>query len=111
MTRRDLAWRLAGVVLLAAAGATSLIHRDVLAAAGNRPASAVEMGLALASFVLAGLGATLIVNGVRLRGAWRSGCAPANERDAKPTGSPGGTNAAHPTARRQHPSSERTTTA
>lgn len=72
MTRRDLTWRLAGVTFLAGAGATSLLHRNVLAGAAGQPASLVEMGLAFASFFLASIGVLLMINGVRLRDEWRS---------------------------------------
>lgn len=73
MAGRDLVWRLAGAALLAGAGGTSLVHRQVLAAAADRPASAIEMALALASFVLAGAGIVMILTGARLRDAWRAG--------------------------------------
>ncbi len=72
MTRRDLAWRLAGMALLGGAGGTSLVHRHVLAAAANRPASAIEIGLGLASFILASFGMLLIINGPHLRDEWRA---------------------------------------
>lgn len=73
MTRRDLRWRLAGAILLAAAGGSSLLNRHVAAGAGQ-PAP-IETVLGLASFLLASLGILLLINGPRLRDKWRDECA------------------------------------
>ena len=71
-TRRDILWRLSGLALLAAAGASSLIHRHVLSLTRNHAASALEMGLGLTSFVLASLGVLLMMYGAGLRDGWVS---------------------------------------
>ena len=71
MIRRKLGWRMGGAALFAAACGSSFMHRQVLASAAGQPASAMEMGLGLASFILASLGMLLMVRGARLSGAWR----------------------------------------
>lgn len=70
MLRPDLAWRMRGAALFAAACGSSFMHRQVLASAAGQPASALEMGLGLASFILASLGMLLIVQGAHLSGTW-----------------------------------------
>lgn len=67
MTRADCLWRLSGVALFGAAGLISLAHKRVAAAAAGGPPSGWEALLALASFLVATLGAVLVLNGVRLR--------------------------------------------
>jgi|GEM_PF-6732285 len=71
-TKRDILWRLSGLALFAAAGASSLIHRHVLSLTANHAASALEMGLGLTSFVLASLGVLLMMYGAGLRDGWVS---------------------------------------
>ena len=69
MTRRDLAWRGLGLLLVGAATGSSLLHRALTL---DGPASApLEMALALASFSFASLGILLLCQGVRLRDGWR----------------------------------------
>lgn len=74
MNRRDMAWRLGGLVALAAAGGTSLLHRSVLATQVNRPASSLEFVLGLCGFVLASLGVLLLIQGAKLRDGWVRAC-------------------------------------
>jgi hypothetical protein len=87
LTKRDILWRLSGLVLFAAAAGSSLIHRHVLSLTANHAASAVEMGLGLTSFVLASFGVLLMMPGAALRDRWVS------ERTTRPrvrTGHRGG---------------------
>ncbi|MBB3912615.1 hypothetical protein [Sphingomonas desiccabilis] len=62
----NLAARLVGVVCLAAAGASTLLHRAIFVAAQSGPAQAAEFAAGLLSFVLASLGVLLLTNGARL---------------------------------------------
>ena len=63
---KQLAWRCAGVVALAAAWLSSLAHRTVLDASRAGPATALETLLGLATFILASLGVLLLIHGRRL---------------------------------------------
>ncbi len=62
----NLTARLAGVVCLAAAAASTLLHRAIFVAAQGGPAQAAEFATGLLSFVLASLGVLLLTNGARL---------------------------------------------
>lgn len=62
----NLAARLTGVVFLAAAAASTLLHRAIFVAAQGGPAQAAEFATGLLSFVLASLGVLLLTNGARL---------------------------------------------
>ena len=75
MSVKDCGYRAVGLGFLAAAGASSLFHRYVLAQNSNRPAALVEAGLALATFVLAALGALLLLRGASLHGGRHQGTA------------------------------------
>lgn len=71
MTVGDVGWRFGGVVACVAAGGTSLLHREVLAARGGGPATGAEVVLGLLSFLLASLGVLLLIHGAALRRGWR----------------------------------------
>nr|WP_317892565.1 hypothetical protein [uncultured Sphingomonas sp.] len=62
----NLTARLTGVVCLAAAAASTLLHRAIFVAAQGGPAQAAEFATGLLSFVLASLGVLLLTNGARL---------------------------------------------
>ncbi|WHO38321.1 hypothetical protein PMI04_017445 [Sphingobium sp. AP49] len=69
MTRRDLAWRGLGLLLVGAAAGSSLLHRALtLYGPATTP---LEMALAPASFTFASLGILLLCHGARLRDGWR----------------------------------------
>ena len=63
MTRRDLAWRLGGLALFAAASGIGLSNRSV---ASDTP-GAIDMLLGLLGFMLAIAGAVLLVQGKRVQ--------------------------------------------
>lgn len=67
MSRSDFLWRLGGVAAIVGACGTSLIHRAVAAAHPGGPPGIWEWVLALLSFVLASIGALLLLNGAGLR--------------------------------------------
>ncbi len=82
MTRRDLSWRLLGLVLFGAGCGTSLLHRTVLRAHAAGAATGLEAALGLASFAFACFGVALVIHGVRLRDEWtREQCRQARRRD------------------------------
>ncbi len=58
--------RLVGVMLIAASGASTLVHRSVYQAANQGPAQTVEFALGLLTFMLASAGILLLVHGGRL---------------------------------------------
>ena len=58
--------RLIGLVLLATAGGTSLIHRSIYLAARHGPAQVLELALGLLSFMLASTGVLLLIHGAAL---------------------------------------------
>lgn len=66
MSKRGCIVRLSGLAWIGAACGTSLLHRRVLAGAVHGPATLGEMGLGLVSFVLASVGALLMINGPAL---------------------------------------------
>lgn len=72
MTRDDWLWRSAGAALFGAAGLISLLHKHVAAEAAGRPPSGWVALLAFLSFVVATLGAVLLLNGARLASEWRA---------------------------------------
>lgn len=74
MTDRDIVWRLGGLLALAAAEGTSLLHQSVLAAHINGPASSLEFVFGLCSFVLASLGVLLLIQGAKLHDSWVRHC-------------------------------------
>lgn len=55
-----------GVLLILASCGTTLLHRAIWTAARHGPAQAAEMGLALATFVLASIGVLLAFHGAKL---------------------------------------------
>ncbi|MEI5688810.1 hypothetical protein [Sphingomonas kyungheensis] len=63
---RDRGARLCGGILLAAAGATTLIHRAVYSVHRGGPATVAEFALGLATFLLAASGVLLLLHGRRL---------------------------------------------
>ena len=67
MSRSDFLWRLGGAAAIMAACGTSLIHCAVAAAHVGGPPGIWEWVLALLSFVLASVGALLLLNGAGLR--------------------------------------------
>lgn len=74
MNGRDMAWRLGGLLALAAAGGASLLHRSVPATRVGGPVSSLDFVLGLCSFVVASLGVLLLVRGARLRDGWVRAC-------------------------------------
>jgi len=58
--------RLVGVLLIAASGASTLVHRSVYEAAYQGPAQTAEFALGLLTFVLASAGILLLVHGGKL---------------------------------------------
>ena len=62
----NLTARLTGVVCLATAGASTLLHRAIVVAAQGGPAQLAEFAVGLLTFVLASLGVVLLTNGARL---------------------------------------------
>lgn len=71
MTRRDILHRMAGVVALLGAGASTVLHREVWLAHASGPATGLEAALGLATFVLASLGLLLVLGGSRFRDGWK----------------------------------------
>lgn len=66
MKRQDVWWRLGGVMAMVAAYGTSLIHQAVVTRPVAGPPGPWEWVLALLSFVLASVGALLLLQGARL---------------------------------------------
>lgn len=90
VTRRDLSWRLLGLVLFGAGCGTSLLHRTVLRTHAAGAATGLEVALGLASFAFACFGVALVIHGVRLRDEWtREQCRQARRRDSRPHRTPG----------------------
>jgi hypothetical protein len=58
--------RLVGVILIAASGASTLVHRSVYQAANQGPAQTAEFALGLLTFMLASAGILLLVHGGKL---------------------------------------------
>jgi len=58
--------RLIGVMLVAASGVSSLVHRSVYEAAYQGPAQAAEFALGLLTFIFASAGILLLVHGGKL---------------------------------------------
>ena len=58
--------RLVGVMLIAASGASTLVHRSVYQAANQGPAQTAEFALGLLTFMLASAGILLLVHGGKL---------------------------------------------
>lgn len=74
MNRRDILHRLAGVVVLLGAGASTLVHREVWRDHASGPASGLEAALGLLTFGLASFGILLFIGGARLRDGWKREC-------------------------------------
>jgi hypothetical protein len=74
MNHRDMMHRLTGLVFMAGAGASTLVHRQVWQAHASGPASAMEAILGLLTFFLASLGLLLTINGCRLHDGWKHDC-------------------------------------
>jgi hypothetical protein len=58
--------RLVGVLLLAASGISTLVHRAVYQATRQGPPQLAELGLGLLTFMLASAGILLVIHGARL---------------------------------------------
>lgn len=80
MNRSDVLHRLTGVALLCGAGGSASLHRQVWLAHATGPASVLEAGLGLTTFVLACMGLLLLLSGARLRDGWRRDCDRAKHR-------------------------------
>jgi len=63
---RDMGHRLRGLVILSAAGVTTMIHRSVYDVSHDGPATVSEFALGLATFVLGCLGLLLVIHGKAL---------------------------------------------
>jgi hypothetical protein len=66
MIINDLLWRGSGLIALGVAALSGLMHRAVLEAHSQGPASAWELVLGLTSFAAASLGVLLLLHGRRL---------------------------------------------
>lgn len=71
---RHLAWRAAGVAVIASAAGVSLLHRHVLEKDIKGPATASEILLSLLGFLLASLGVLLLLQGSKLHEGWVRDC-------------------------------------
>jgi hypothetical protein len=58
--------RFTGVLLLAASGGTTLLHRSTYQAAAQGSAQVAEMGIGLLTFLLASAGVLMLIHGAKL---------------------------------------------